>query len=109
LARLSEQKGLNFKLKVVSAPEAVEGSDGIKEVTCGDETGSIVLSIRDDAHAATCKVGACLRVQNAHVKMIKGFIRLVVDKWAVLKPIDSVEFDAVDEKNNVSKTEFELA
>jgi len=104
-----EQKGVNFNLKVVSAPAAVEGKDDIKEVTCGDETGSIILSIRSEAQVKLCKVGACVRVQNAHVMMVGGFIRLVVDKWAAFKTIDSVEFDAVDEKNNVSKTEFELA
>jgi nucleoside diphosphate kinase len=104
-----EQKGLNFMLKCVSAPVAVEGSDDIKEVTCGDETGSVILSIRSDANAKLCTAGAALRVQNAHVTIVKGFMRLVVDKWALIRTAEKVEFETVDEKNNVSKTEFELA
>jgi len=41
--------------------------------------------------------------------MVKGFIRLSVDKWANFKTAESVDFDTVDDKNNISKTEFELA
>jgi nucleoside diphosphate kinase len=105
-----EQKGVNIYVKCVKAPVAVEGSEDIKECLVGDETGTILVSLRDDANVALCQVGATLRVQNAHVKMVQGFIRLVVDKWSAFKKADSVEFDTVeeDEKKNVSKTEFEL-
>jgi len=106
-----EQKGLNFEVKCVKAAAAVDGTADIKEAVVGDETGSIVLSVTNDAQAALCKEGACLRVQNAHVRMVKGHIRLAVDKWAVVKAIDSVGFEKVeeDEKKNASNTEFELA
>merc|ERR1712130_909300 len=103
-----EQKGLNFHLKVLKAPEQVEDGGDIKEVLCGDDTGCIVVSIRSEAQAALCKEGAAIRVQNAHIRMVKGFIRLTVDKWAVLKAGDKLDFDTVDEKNNVSKVEYEL-
>merc|ERR1712083_204532 len=105
---MGEQKGLNFYLKCVKTAEAVEGSD-VKEALCGDDTGCVVLSLRSDDHVALCKAGALIRVQNAHVRMVKGHIRLVVDKWSALKVTDSVEFDTVDEKNNVSAVEYELA
>jgi len=71
-----EQKGVNLYLKCLKAPEAVEGTES-KEVLCGDDTGAVILSIRDDAQLGACKVGACLRVQNTHVRMIKGFVRLL--------------------------------
>merc|ERR1719284_835643 len=87
-----EQKGLNFFLKCVKPAEAVEGTSA-KESLCGDDTGTIELSLTSDAHIALCKEGATLRVQNAHVRMIKGHIKLVVDKWAVLKAADSLEFE----------------
>jgi nucleoside diphosphate kinase len=103
-----EQKGLNFYVKCVKAPEAVEGTEN-KEVLCGDDTGCVVISYRGDALDSVCKPGAALRVQNAHVRMIKGFIRLIVDKWAVCKAADSVEFETVKEDHNISATEFELA
>lgn len=103
-----EQKGVNLMLKCVSGPTAVEGQDGLKEVSAGDETGTLILSMTNE-QVGPCKDGACIRVQNAHVKMIKGFMRLVVDKWTNVAGADSVEFESVDEKNNVSKVEFELA
>jgi len=106
-----EQKGVNLFVKCVKAPEAVEGSDDIKEALVGDETGTVLVSLRSDANAALCKVGALIRVQNAHVRMVKGTIRLAVDKWTAFKAADAVDFETVeeDEKKNVSKTEFELA
>merc|ERR1712179_565270 len=104
-----EQKNLNFYVKCLKAPEPVADGGDIKEVLCGDDTGCIVLSLRSEAHVALCKEGAALRVQNAHVRMVKGFIRLAVDKWAALKLADTLDFDTVDEKNNVSATEYELA
>merc|ERR1712151_1164571 len=103
-----EQKGLNFYLKCLKAPEQVADGGDIKEVLCGDDTGCIVLSLRSEAHLALCKEGAALRVQNAHVRMVKGYVRLVVDKWAALKAADSLDFDKVNETNNVSKVEYEL-
>merc|ERR1719265_2344848 len=105
-----EKKGVNLSVKCVKAATAVEGSD-IKEATVGDDTGCVVLSLRSDKHAELCKPGACLRIQNAHVAMVKGFIRLTVDKWAVLAAQDSVDFETVDEdeKKNKSATEYELA
>jgi len=105
-----DSKGVNLIVKCVKAPEAVEASDGLKEVVCGDDTGIVTISLRSETHAAVCKVGDAIRVQNAHVRMIKGYIRLVVDKWSAFKTADaaSVDFEAVDEKKDVSGTEYEL-
>jgi len=105
-----EQKGLNFTVKCVKAAEAVEGNDSIKEVLIGDESGTIVMTVPSGEVADRCKAGAMLRVQNAHIRMVKGFMRLAVDKWALVRVADKVDFDAVDEKkeNNKSLTEFEL-
>jgi len=104
-------KSLNLYLKVLKAPEAVEGIADVKEVLVGDDTGVVLLSIREAAHVSVCAEGALLRAQNAHVKMIKGYMRVVVDKWGVLKAdVDAatVGFETVDEKNNMSTTEYEL-
>jgi len=105
-----EQKGVNLHVKVTKAAAAVDGGE-IKEATCGDDTGCIILSVRSDAHAAVLKAGACVRIQNAHVIMVKGFMRLSIDKWALVKAEDKVDFETVDESDakNLSLTEFELA
>ena len=44
-----DSKGINLIVKCVKAPEAVEGSDGLKEVVCGDDTGIVTISLRSDA------------------------------------------------------------
>merc|ERR1740121_2370209 len=59
-----DSKGLNFYVKVVKAPEAIEGSSDIKEVFVGDDTASFTLSIASEAQASACTVGAYLRLQN---------------------------------------------
>lgn len=106
-----EQKGINVMVKCVSAPAVVEGDDDFKEVVLGDDTG--IVTARVNASAASqlsaCTPGASLRVQNSSVKMIKGFIRLNIDKWAVLKATDdTLDFEALSSKD-VSATEYELS
>jgi len=106
-----DSKGLNLSVKCIQAAEAVDGNNSIKEALIGDDSGTVVMTVPSGPVADVCKAGALLRVQNAHVRMVKGFIRLTVDKWALVKMADSVDFDTVDEddKNNKSKTEYELA
>jgi nucleoside diphosphate kinase len=101
-----DMKGLNFYMKCVTAAAAVEDSN-FKEALCGDDTGAVVLSLSEE-QAALCTTGALLRIQNARARMVKGHIRLTMDKWAVIKKADSVEFEKVNEETNVSKTEYEL-
>eukprot|EP00440_Ansanella_granifera_P055488 gb/GFBE01060152.1/.p1 GENE.gb/GFBE01060152.1/~~gb/GFBE01060152.1/.p1 ORF type:complete len:867 (+),score=307.40 gb/GFBE01060152.1/:1-2601(+) len=108
-----DSRGVNLMLKCVSCKET-EGGDGnpsglrIWEAVCGDDTGVVTLSIRNPDIAAVCKPDASLRMQNSKVVMIKGFIRLNIDKWAVLKPADSpVDFE-VNSKNDISGVEYEL-
>jgi len=105
-----DSRGVNLIVKCIKAPVAVEGSDGLREVRCGDDTGVVTISLRSDDHVALCKVGDAIRVQNAHTRMVKGFIRLAVDKWSAFKAADpgTVEFEAVDEMD-VSVTEYELS
>jgi len=105
-----ELKGVNLIVKCVKAPTAVEGRDDIKEAVVGDDTGVVTVSLSSDAHSAVAKVGSAIRIQNAHIRMVKGYIRVAVDKWSAFKEADagSVEFDAVDEAKDMSATEYEL-
>lgn len=108
-----DARGVNLMLKAVSvkAVEPAEGSRAGKiwEAVVGDATGVVTLSLRSEEHANLCKPGAALRLQNAKVVMIKGFIRLAIDKWAVLKAADSALDFEVNTKKDVSSTEYELA
>lgn len=106
-----EAKGVNLIVKCVKAPTSVEGSDNLKEAVVGDDTGVVTISFHSDEHAALCKVGSAIRVQNAHVRMVKGYIRVAIDKWSACKAADAatVDFETVDEKKDMSATEYELA
>jgi len=101
-------KGVNVLVKCVKAPEAVDGPGGLKEVVCGDESGIVIVSFRGDEATAVCQEGASLRLQNAHVRMIKGRIRLVADKWAAFKAADEPHAFEVNQTNDISATEYEL-
>jgi len=105
-------KGFNVIVKCVKAAAAPAEADDseLKEAVCGDDTGVVTISLRTADHAALCKPGTAIRVQNAHVRMIKGYIRLVVDKWSAFKAADAgtVEFETVDEAKDMSATEYEL-
>jgi len=103
-----DSKGVNVMLKCTRAPQPVEGSNALFEVVCGDETGCVTLSVRGEAAAALCTLGSSLRLQNAHSKMVKGHVRLVVDKWAVIKTTSEKHEFEVNEKNDISATEYEL-
>eukprot|EP00930_Biecheleria_cincta_P076436 TRINITY_DN63660_c0_g1_i1.p1 TRINITY_DN63660_c0_g1~~TRINITY_DN63660_c0_g1_i1.p1 ORF type:complete len:378 (+),score=107.26 TRINITY_DN63660_c0_g1_i1:79-1212(+) len=101
-------KGFNVMVKCVKAAEAV--SEGMWEATVGDETGTCIVSFRNQDLCGVCKEGASLRIQNTSSKMIKGYIRLQVDKWAAFKTADEALDFTVDTnaKLNVSATEYEL-
>ena len=51
--------------------------------------------------------GATLRLQNAHVRMVKNQIRLEITKWGVLAAAECPDFE-VKTSNDVSAVEYEL-
>lgn len=106
-----ESKGINLMLKCLSCKEVtVEGGPSrIWEATVGDDSGVVILQLRSEELTKVCEAGASLRMQNAKSIMVKGFIRVAVDKWAVLKKADEeVNFEP-KASNNISETEYELA
>uniref|UniRef100_A0A7S2P5J8 Dienelactone hydrolase domain-containing protein n=1 Tax=Zooxanthella nutricula TaxID=1333877 RepID=A0A7S2P5J8_9DINO len=102
-----EAKSLNLVLKAVKIEETAPGKAW--DAVLGDETGVVTLSLRSAQHAADCKPGASVRIQNARVLMIKGYVRIIVDKWAVLKPADAPLECEPKTGNDISATEYELA
>jgi len=103
-----DSRGLNLKLKVIN----VERDDAAKvntwEVIAGDGTGVLKLRLFDEDHATACQKDASIRVQNALVLMKNGYIRVVINKWGVLKVADSpFDFDVKVDKD-ISATEYEL-
>jgi len=102
-----DSKGVNVLVKVVKCTDLEDDRAGkAAEAVCGDDTGSITLRLRG-ADIELAKAGASLRCQNAHVRMEKGFVRLVVDKWAKLAPAAEPLDCEVNSKNDLSATEYE--
>jgi len=101
-----EAKGLNLMLKCVKC-ESI--GDSTWEAVCGDDTGIVTFSLRNQEHVDVCKAGASVRVQNAKVIMAKGFVRIIVDKWAVMKAADEACTFEVLASNDLSATEYELS
>eukprot|EP00913_Durusdinium_trenchii_P021864 g20544.t1 len=94
-------QGFNCMVKCTKEAEQVEGTEGVYEAQVGDDTGVFTVSFRNKD-----------LMQNTSVRMVKGFIRVVVDKWAAFKPADApLEFEAKD-GNNLSalrKLEVQVA
>mmetsp|Transcript_63030 Transcript_63030/g.136884 ORF Transcript_63030/g.136884 Transcript_63030/m.136884 type:complete len:377 (+) Transcript_63030:51-1181(+) len=103
-----DQKGVNVMVKCVKAAEAVAGTEGLFEAVVGDDSGTVTLSLRSKELCDLCTPDASLRIQNASAKMVKGHIRLVIDKWAAFKPADAPLDIVVSTKNDISATEYEL-
>lgn len=103
-------KGLNLKMKLLEEPKEVESTKGkFYEALAGDSTGTVVVSIHENQKEGL-KNGATITIQNGSTRMIKGHIRVLVDKWGKLEAT-SDEFEGeVDQskENNKSATEYEL-
>lgn len=97
--------GVTVEGNVLDEPKAVEGKTNIFEVTIGDKGGKVVCSLKDFQKDAI-KGAKAVILRNARVIMVKGHIRLTVDKWGKVEGSDNVA-EEVGEKN-VSETEFEL-
>merc|ERR1719476_89656 len=50
------------------------------EFTCGDETAQCVISVQD-VEPQGISLGQVVCVRNASVRIVKGYMKLVVDKW----------------------------
>jgi len=89
-----EAKNVNLYVKVMKAPEPVEKRDGVVTVLVADDTSAVKLLMPKGAPEYV-KVGASLRVQNARVLMIDGYMHVDVNKWAVCKETEAAhDFEA---------------
>lgn len=97
-------KGLNLKMKVLGDP-AEAGK--FMEVLAGDDSGTVVLSLREEQSKGVTS-GSTVTVQNGSVTMVKGHVRVVVDKWGKIEQSEEAFEGEVNKDKNVSSTEYEL-
>merc|ERR1712187_562575 len=101
-------KGVNLVVKIVSDGTAVEGGKGapFSEFSCGDASGKITLSLTE-AQKECVQKDKVVIVRNGAIKMVKGHMRLCVDKWGKLDTNTEETVETVGGKD-LSATEYEL-
>jgi len=104
-----ESTRLNLMVKVVKAGEV---RDIYSEFVVGDKSGVVTFSATE-AQKGHFKDGAVIRLQNTKVIMVKGFIRVVADKWSMVAPAaedapgGAPEIEVNSDKD-ISAVEYEL-
>lgn len=101
---------VNLKVKIVSvsaAREVVSRRDGsvhkVAEALVGDETGSILLTLWDDA-ISEVSPGSSILIKNGYVSLYKGQMRLNLGRYGVMEIIE--EEIEVNTDNNLSNNVY---
>ena len=97
-------KRVNLKVKVVSVSdtrEVVSKRDGsvhkVAEALVGDETGSILLTLWDDA-ISEVSPGSSMMIKNGYVSLFRGQMRLNLGRYGSLEAIED-EIEANTDNN----------
>lgn len=102
-----ESAGLNLCVVATGDAQEKELKKGkAYEVQVGDASAVVTVSLRED-QKDIIKSGKCYELRNASVKMVKGHITVVVDKWGKIEVSDKTDVKPNDAKD-VSATEYEL-
>jgi len=107
-----DSRGVTCLVKILDEPKVIETitRNGINlrfyEVTAGDATAKVVLSLTE-AQLQGVEKDKTLIIRNSNVKMIKNHIRLVVDKWGKLDFSTDEKVETIGDAN-VSTVEWEL-
>jgi len=101
---------VNLKVKVVNVGEArevVSRRDGsthrVAEALVGDETGSILLTLWDDA-ISNVSPETSLKIENGYVSLFRGQMRLNLGRYGSFEVIDEEIEANVD--NNLSENVY---
>jgi replication factor A1 len=106
-------RGVNTTVKVVSKTEPREvtsRSDGSAHRVCealvGDETGSLYLTLWDDAIDEVIEEQV-LKITNGYVNLFRGSMRLNIGRYGSYEVADEAPFEDVNLDNNLSSRQFE--
>lgn len=107
---MPDSRSVYLLVSVVSigTPEEGKGAEAFTEVVVGDSTGLVTLRLNSEEMKALGSVGDVVEIRNGAVKMMKGFIRLIVGKWGKIAKHDGDTTVTPNEAKDVSKTEYEL-
>ena len=100
-------------VKVVSKTEPREVSSRrdmsthrVAEALVGDETGSIYLTLWDDA-IDNVEEGQVMNIKNAYVNLFRGSMRLNLGRFGSYELAESAPFEDVNLDNNLSSKQFQ--
>jgi len=104
---------VNIVVKVASKGEVREVTsrrdmrvNRISDAVVGDETGSIVMSLWNEA-IDDIEEGDTLQIRNGYVKLFRGSMRLNVGRYGSYTKIDDSEIGEVNTENNLSDKQYE--
>jgi hypothetical protein len=98
------------KIKPIMRRLNLDGSRlRIYEAVIGDETGSILLSLRND-QIDRVNEGDVVILRNAKIDMVNnGFMRVAIDRWGLIQVVDTEQgVQVINSDNNLSAVEYEL-
>ena len=67
----------------------------------------MILDLKKKEQIDICQPGNSLCIQNAKSIMLKGFIRLMVDRWGKIKIADEPFYFSANTNLNISEIEYE--
>ena len=109
----SYSRQVNTIVKVVSKTETREVTSRIDqtahrvaEALVGDETGSIYLTLWDEA-VDKIEEGQTLRITNAYVNLFRGSMRLNLGRYGNYEVLEESPIAEVNLDNNLSSQQFE--
>jgi len=104
---MPDSTGLNLTVKVTGEAVEKELKHGkVYEVKVGDASGVVTVSLQAD-QKELLKSGKCYELRNASVKMVKGHISVVVDKWGKIEEAAADDVEPNTSKD-ISSTQYEL-
>jgi len=109
-----ENFGFSLKVKVLQVKRKLhrELLNGdvieINEAVVGDESGTIVFTVRGKEQINKVKEGKHLIIRNAKIEMFKSYMRLAVDIWGLIEDDPNQTVKNVKEDVNMSNEEYEL-
>ena len=109
----SYSRRVNTIAKVVSKTEPRDvtsridqSAHRVAEALVGDDTGSIYLTLWDDA-IDEISDGQILNIKNAYVNLFRGSMRLNLGRFGSYELAEEAPFEEVNLDNNLSSRQFE--
>jgi replication factor A1 len=107
-------RGVNTVVKVISKTEPREvttrsdqSSHRVCEALVGDETGSVYLTLWDNA-IDEIEDELVISITNGYVNLFRGSMRLNIGRYGSYETLEEAPFDEVNLDNNMSSKQYDM-